>query len=135
MSFSPVTLAAPAKLNLYLHVTGRRADGYHLLDSLVAFTDIYDTLTLSPACRRRITETQSRSRASRSGLDGHGSPVTCSFRASPLPSAAQNRPGNISSSVAIAWAVITGWYRCPGAVTRPMGKSVRASAAPIQLQA
>ena len=28
---------APAKINLYLHVVGRRADGYHLLDSLVAF--------------------------------------------------------------------------------------------------
>jgi 4-diphosphocytidyl-2-C-methyl-D-erythritol kinase len=42
-------LAAPAKLNLYLHVTGKRADGYHLLDSLVAFTDVYDTLTLAPA--------------------------------------------------------------------------------------
>lgn len=30
---------APAKLNLYLHVIGRRGDGYHLLDSLVAFTE------------------------------------------------------------------------------------------------
>jgi 4-diphosphocytidyl-2-C-methyl-D-erythritol kinase len=49
MSFGSMTLAAPAKLNLYLHVTGKRADGYHLLDSLVAFTDIYDTLTLTPA--------------------------------------------------------------------------------------
>ena len=29
-----VTLAAPAKVNLYLHVVGRRADGYHLLDSI-----------------------------------------------------------------------------------------------------
>ena len=46
MPSSKMTLAAPAKLNLYLHVTGKRADGYHLLDSLVAFTDIYDTLTL-----------------------------------------------------------------------------------------
>jgi 4-diphosphocytidyl-2-C-methyl-D-erythritol kinase len=43
------TLAAPAKLNLYLHITGKRADGYHLLDSLVAFTDIGDSLTLAPA--------------------------------------------------------------------------------------
>ena len=33
---------APAKLNLFLHVTGRRADGYHLLDSLVVFADIGD---------------------------------------------------------------------------------------------
>jgi 4-diphosphocytidyl-2-C-methyl-D-erythritol kinase len=49
MTFRPVTLAAPAKLNLYLHVTGKRADGYHLLDSLVTFTDVYDTLTLTPA--------------------------------------------------------------------------------------
>lgn len=39
---------ACAKLNLYLHVTGRRADGYHLLDSLVAFAGIGDVLTLSP---------------------------------------------------------------------------------------
>jgi 4-diphosphocytidyl-2-C-methyl-D-erythritol kinase len=30
---------APAKINLCLHVTGRRADGYHLLDSLVVFAD------------------------------------------------------------------------------------------------
>jgi 4-diphosphocytidyl-2-C-methyl-D-erythritol kinase len=37
--------AAPAKVNLYLHVTGRRADGYHLLDSLVVFAGIGDTLS------------------------------------------------------------------------------------------
>jgi 4-diphosphocytidyl-2-C-methyl-D-erythritol kinase len=42
---------APAKLNLYLHVTGRRADGYHLLDSLVAFSDIGDRLSVAPAPR------------------------------------------------------------------------------------
>jgi 4-diphosphocytidyl-2-C-methyl-D-erythritol kinase len=42
-------LLAPAKLNLYLHVVGRRADGFHLLDSLVAFADIGDHITVSPA--------------------------------------------------------------------------------------
>ncbi|MGC2411333.1 MAG: 4-(cytidine 5'-diphospho)-2-C-methyl-D-erythritol kinase, partial [Stellaceae bacterium] len=40
---------APAKINLYLHVVGRRADGYHLLDSLIAFADIGDWLTAAPA--------------------------------------------------------------------------------------
>jgi 4-diphosphocytidyl-2-C-methyl-D-erythritol kinase len=40
---------AAAKLNLYLHVVGRRADGYHLLDSLVAFADVGDTVRVRPA--------------------------------------------------------------------------------------
>ena len=40
--------AARAKLNLALHVTGRREDGYHLLDSLVAFADIGDRVALMP---------------------------------------------------------------------------------------
>ena len=39
---------ARAKLNLALHVTGRRADGYHLLDSLVAFAALGDTVALQP---------------------------------------------------------------------------------------
>lgn len=40
---------APAKINLYLHVTGQRADGYHFLDSLVAFANVGDFLRLEPA--------------------------------------------------------------------------------------
>ncbi|MGH6973266.1 MAG: 4-(cytidine 5'-diphospho)-2-C-methyl-D-erythritol kinase, partial [Stellaceae bacterium] len=43
-----MSLLAPAKLNLYLHIVGRRADGFHLLDSLVAFADIGDHITVSP---------------------------------------------------------------------------------------
>ncbi len=35
---------APAKLNLFLHVVGRRADGYHLLQTLFRFIDLSDTL-------------------------------------------------------------------------------------------
>ena len=40
---------APAKVNLYLHVVGRRADGLHLLESLVAFADAGDVLCAEPA--------------------------------------------------------------------------------------
>lgn len=40
--------AAPAKINLSLHVVGKRIDGYHLLDSLVAFADIGDTIVVVP---------------------------------------------------------------------------------------
>jgi 4-diphosphocytidyl-2-C-methyl-D-erythritol kinase len=40
---------ARAKVNLALHVVGRRADGYHLLDSLVAFADFGDVVTVEPA--------------------------------------------------------------------------------------
>ncbi len=40
---------APAKLNLYLHITGRRPDGYHDLDSLVAFASIGDEVAVRKA--------------------------------------------------------------------------------------
>jgi 4-diphosphocytidyl-2-C-methyl-D-erythritol kinase len=38
---------APAKLNLFLHVTGRRPDGYHELQTLFQLIDLTDTLTIS----------------------------------------------------------------------------------------
>jgi 4-diphosphocytidyl-2-C-methyl-D-erythritol kinase len=43
-----VRVFAPAKINLTLHVTGRRTDGYHLLDSLVTFADVGDELFVAP---------------------------------------------------------------------------------------
>lgn len=39
---------APAKLNLFLYITGQRADGYHLLQTLFQFLDYGDTLTIEP---------------------------------------------------------------------------------------
>jgi 4-diphosphocytidyl-2-C-methyl-D-erythritol kinase len=39
---------APAKINLSLHVLGRRADGYHDLESLVVFADVGDRLVIQP---------------------------------------------------------------------------------------
>lgn len=49
MTTEAVVEAAPAKINLCLHVTGRRLDGYHLLDSLVVFADVADRVFASPA--------------------------------------------------------------------------------------
>lgn len=46
--------AARAKINLALHVTGQRADGYHLLDSLVTFTDFGDELAIRPSAQDRF---------------------------------------------------------------------------------
>jgi 4-diphosphocytidyl-2-C-methyl-D-erythritol kinase len=45
----PPRLPARAKVNLYLHLLGRREDGYHLLDSLFAFADIGDELAFAAA--------------------------------------------------------------------------------------
>jgi len=42
-----LTCPAPAKLNLFLHVTGKRADGYHTLQTLFRFIDLHDTLHFS----------------------------------------------------------------------------------------
>ncbi len=46
---------APAKVNLTLHVTGRRADGYHLLDSLVVFAGVGDQLSATLATSLSLT--------------------------------------------------------------------------------
>ena len=43
---------APAKINLFLHVTGRRPDGYHLLQTLFQFVDHGDTLEATFVDRR-----------------------------------------------------------------------------------
>ena len=48
------TEAAPAKVNLALHVTGRRADGYHDLESLVVFVDVADEVVAYPARADRL---------------------------------------------------------------------------------
>lgn len=50
-----VTEPAQAKVNLCLHVTGRRADGYHLLDSLVVFVDIADRISVTDADSLSLT--------------------------------------------------------------------------------
>lgn len=44
-----IRVAAPAKVNLSLHITGRRSDGFHLIDSLVAFASLADKLEIASA--------------------------------------------------------------------------------------
>ncbi|MGR3542137.1 MAG: 4-(cytidine 5'-diphospho)-2-C-methyl-D-erythritol kinase [Hasllibacter sp.] len=48
---------APAKVNLTLAVTGRRADGYHLLDSLIVFAGIGDVIAVAPGPDLTLTVT------------------------------------------------------------------------------
>ncbi|MEC3859896.1 4-(cytidine 5'-diphospho)-2-C-methyl-D-erythritol kinase [Mesobacterium sp. TK19101] len=48
---------APAKINLTLHVTGQREDGYHLLDSYVVFADVGDRVTVAKAEDTSLTIT------------------------------------------------------------------------------
>ncbi len=48
------TWPAPAKLNLFLHIIGRRDDGYHLLQSAIQFIDLCDELTFSPRADANI---------------------------------------------------------------------------------
>src|SRR4051812_3326470 len=50
-------MLARAKINLYLHVIGRRADGFHLLDSLVVFAETGDEIAVAPAVDLSLTIT------------------------------------------------------------------------------
>src|SRR5262249_52649544 len=59
---------ARAKVNLWLKVVGRRGDGYHLLDSLVAFADLADSLDVASADRLSLAVDGPAAAA----LDGEG---------------------------------------------------------------
>ncbi len=48
MSETPYWWPAPAKINRFLHITGRRADGYHELQTLFQFLDLQDVLAFEP---------------------------------------------------------------------------------------
>ena len=49
MASHSLNIFSPAKINLYLHITGRLDNGYHTLDSLAGFVDIGDHLTIVPS--------------------------------------------------------------------------------------
>ena len=68
---------APAKINLALHVTGQRADGYHLLDSIVVFAGVGDWIAVAPADGLSLTVTGPQ----RAGLTGDNNLVLRAARA------------------------------------------------------
>lgn len=90
--------------------------------------------TRSPPHSRRITSAASRSAFCRSRLAGHGWPVMRSFRASPVPSASQIRPGASCSSVAAACATKAGCWRSIGHVTMPRVNALCTASAPAHTQ-
>ncbi|NBW01269.1 MAG: 4-(cytidine 5'-diphospho)-2-C-methyl-D-erythritol kinase [Betaproteobacteria bacterium] len=54
MNAHELTLAAPAKINLFLHIVGRRDDGYHLLESAFELIDWSDLIMISPRADSQI---------------------------------------------------------------------------------
>lgn len=57
MTATTIIEMAPAKVNLFLRICGRRDDGYHLLDSAVIFTAFGDQISLTPATTDSLTVT------------------------------------------------------------------------------
>lgn len=64
---------APAKVNLTLHITGQRKDGYHLLDSLVVFADVGDRLSVRLSDANQLEVTGPRAK----GVPTDGSNLVC----------------------------------------------------------
>jgi 4-diphosphocytidyl-2-C-methyl-D-erythritol kinase len=82
---------APAKLNLFLHVVGRRADGYHLLQTLFRFIDYGDELQFqvrADGAVRRVTEL--------AGVPAEDD--LCVRAARPLPSACRWAAGSAAAA-------------------------------------
>src|SRR5690554_4931840 len=53
--FKPLSVSAPAKLNLFLHITGRRPDGYHELQTLFQLLDYGDELHFAARADEQVT--------------------------------------------------------------------------------
>lgn len=88
-----VSEQAHAKINLALHITGRRADGYHELDSIVAFAGVADVVTIAPS-------------------DNVSLDVTGPF--------AGDLPGDGANTVLSAWRLLDGFSRQRGAALAPV---------------
>ncbi len=84
---------APAKVNLYLHIIGRRGDGYHLLDSLAVFPDIGDRLHARPASALSLDLTGPFAADLAGGEDNGGEDNLVLAAARALAASARDVPG------------------------------------------
>ncbi|MCQ8279653.1 4-(cytidine 5'-diphospho)-2-C-methyl-D-erythritol kinase [Acetobacteraceae bacterium KSS8] len=78
---TPLSERAHAKINLYLHVVGKRADGYHLLDSLAVFAGAHDRLEAAGPGPAPSLSLEGRFGAALLGEDPSGNLVTRAVRA------------------------------------------------------
>jgi len=114
MPFDAFVIPAPAKVNLFLHVTGKRDDGYHLLQSLVAFADAGDSLSFLPAAEFHLSlsgpfateltadEGNLVSRAARAMEQEYGRPLSCHIELQKnLPVAAGIGGGSADAAAAL----------------------------------
>ncbi|HEX6129551.1 MAG TPA: 4-(cytidine 5'-diphospho)-2-C-methyl-D-erythritol kinase [Candidatus Limnocylindria bacterium] len=118
----PLRLCAPAKLNLRLTVTGRRADGYHTLDTEMVLLELADRLLLMPGCSglrveagpaEDVPRTPGENLAWRGLLAGlEGEPqLACLALEKRIPAAAGLGGG--SSDAAAAWRLGRRWRGIP----------------------
>jgi 4-diphosphocytidyl-2-C-methyl-D-erythritol kinase len=130
----PLRLVAPAKLNLSLAIVGRRADGFHELDSRLVLVDLADRLLLMPGCSglrvdgadRGVPVDAARNLAWRglvAGLEGEPE-LACLSLEKRIPAAAGLGGG--SSDAAAAWRLGRRWR---SATERPDSAALRTLAA------
>lgn len=121
----PLRLEAPAKLNLFLRVVGRRADGYHEIESELALLELADRLLLLPGCSGLRVEGHGAA-AVPTGLDNlawrglraalGGEPdLACLALDKRIPAAAGLGGG--SSDAAAAWRLGRAWRDLPDVST------------------
>lgn len=124
---------APAKINLTLHVTGQRDDGYHLLDSLVVFaSDVGDRVRVMPADKLSLDVTGPMAEGVPTGADNlamqaaalYDLPVAISLDKH-LPMAAGLGGGSSDAAATLfAMADLTGDHHLPSGATE-LGADVR----------
>ena len=116
-----VAVLARAKVNLYLHVLGRRTDGYHLLDSLVVFADVGDRIEVAAAESLRLAidgpfaaevpagDDNLVLRAARGLADAVGRPAAAAIRLTKSLPVASGIGGGSSDAAATLRALVRLW--------------------------